>query len=255
MLTPGCSILKEQPCDAPDSSIAGTSDEIQRLLSMIARRNEDLKTFKGIGKASLKDGQELNSVRVAWIASRPDKIRFEILGIPGKSSASLSFDGTDYYFLSHREGKFYKGESDGAMFESITSIPVKAQDVVNIMAGRIPVIDFDSAVIERDELMTGYILFLKKDWFGKSEKIYFDEKKTKINKLEIFNFLGSLEYRAEFEKMCFVNNYLFPFVLSLSSGDGAFFRLETERSYADIPVSQSAFVLKSYDSYEKSYSP
>jgi len=250
-LTSGCSILRKQTCGP---SIA-EPDEIQRLLSMITRRNEDLKTFKGIGKANLNDGQEANTVRVAWIGSRPDKIRFEILGIPGKSSASLSFDGTHYYFISHREGKLYKGESDDAMFESITSIPVKARDVVDLMAGRIPIFNFDSAVIERDELTEGYVLVLKRGWFGKSEKIYFNESKTKINKLEIFDFTGSLEYRAEFEKMRFVNKFLLPIVLHLSSGDDTFLRIETERSYANIPVSPTAFVLKPYDSFKKSYRP
>lgn len=252
VLVSGCSITKKK---VHDPSITADPDEINSLLSMITKRNEGLETVKGIGKAIVTTNGKTNPIRIAWVASRPDKIRFELLGIPGQSSASLSFDGEYYYFSSQREEGIFKGESDGAMLESIISISINAQDVIDILAGRIPVIDFDSAVIEDDGENHGYTLTLQQDWFGRSQKIYFDSRKTKIKKSEIFSFTGSLEYRVEFEKMTNVNNYLLPFVFSLSNEEGAFFRWETERSYTNVPVSPSAFVLKPYDKQEKSYSP
>lgn len=252
VMVSGCSIPKKK---VHDPSTTGDPDEINCLLSMITKRNEGLETIKGIGKAVVTTNGKTNPIRIAWVASRPDKIRFELLGIPGQSSASLSFDGEYYYFSSQREEGVFKGESDGSMLESIISISIHAQDVIDIMAGRIPVIDFDSAVIEDDGEKDGYTLTLQQDWFGRSQNIYFDSSKTKIKKSEIFSYTGSLEYRVEFEKMTHVNDYLLPFTFSLSNEEGAFFRWETERSYTNVPVSPSAFVLTPYGKKEKSNSP
>ena len=252
VLVSGCGIPKKK---VHEPSINGDPDEINYLLSVITKRNEGLETVKGIGKAIVTTNGKTNPIRVAWVASRPDKIRFELLGIPGQSSASLSFDGEYYYFSSQREEGLFKDESDGSMLESIISISINAQDVIDILAGRIPVIDFDSAIIEDDGEKSGYTLTLQQEWFGKSQKIYFDSRKTKIKKSEIFSFTGSLEYRVEFEKMTQVNNYLLPFIFSLSNDEGAFFRWETERSYTNVPVSPSVFVLTPYGKQEKSYSP
>jgi outer membrane lipoprotein-sorting protein len=252
VLASGCAIPQKK---VHDPSITGSPDEINRLLSVITKRNESLETVKGIGKVIVTNRGKSNPIRIAWIASRPDKIRFEMLGIPGHSAATLSFDGEYYYYSSRREEKIFKGESDGSMLESIISISIRAQDVIDILAGRIPLIDFDSAIIERDEEREGYILTLQQDWFGGSQKIYYDLQKIDIKRFEIYSFTGSLEYRVEFEKSTHVNDYLLPFIFSLSNEDGAFFRWETERSYADVPVSPSVFLLTPYGKKEKSHSP
>ena len=168
----GCSTWKET------TPATGKPAEINTLLSIITRQNEGLRTIKGIGKASVTNGGKTSPMRVAWIASRPDRIRFEVLGIPGQSSASLSFDGEYYYFSSPGRESIIKGESDGSMLESIISIPINTKDVIDILVGKVPVIDFDSAVFEHGGEGKEYVLTLQQDWFGKSQKIYYDSMKT-----------------------------------------------------------------------------
>lgn len=251
MSTAGCGAFRERARDAA----AASPGEIQHLLSVVDRRNQGLETFKGIGKAYLTDGRKSNAVRLAWLGSRPDKIRFEVMGIPGQSSASLSFDGNRYYVLSHRDGTLLTGDSDGLMFESLTSIPVGARDVVDLMSGRVPEYDFDSAAVEIDDITGREVLVLERGWFGESEKIYFNNDKTDIQKFEMYNFAGTLVYSAEFKNMRAVKEFRLPFVLGLTGDDGVSLRIEAERYYANIPVAQSTFVLTPYDGFKKSDRP
>jgi len=233
----GCSTWKE-PTPAKERP-----DEISTLLSIIAEQNEGLRTIKGIGKARVTNGGKTYPMRIAWVASRPDKVRFEMLGIPGQSSATLSFDGAHYYFISPGQESIIKGEPDDATIESIISVPVNVKDVIDIMAGKVPVIDFDSASVNHREEGGDLIITLQQGWFGKSQKIYYDPMTKRVKRAEILSFTGSLEYGVRFEKMTRVNDFLLPFIFSLSSDNGASFRWETERCYANVPVSPHVFVL------------
>ena len=235
----GCSTWKE-PTPAKERP-----DEINSLLSIIAKQNEGLRTIKGIGRVRVTNGGTTTPMRIAWVASRPDKVRFELLGIPGQSSATLSFDGTHYYFSSPGRESVVKGDSDDATIESIISVPIDIKDVIDIMAGKVPVIDFDSAAVDHSEEGEDLVLALQQDWFGKSQKIYYDPMLKTVKRAEIFSFTGSLEYGVRFEKMTRVNSFLLPFIFSLSSDNAASFRWETERCYPNVPVSPHVFVLAS----------
>ena len=233
----GCSTWKET------TPAAGTPDEIDTLLSIITRQNEGLKTIKGISKARVTNDGVTRPMRIAWIASRPDKVRFELLGIPGQSSATLSFDGDYYYFISSGKEAIVKGAPDDSIIESTISVPVNTKDVIDILAGKVPVIDFDRADINHSDKGDNIILTLEQDWFGKSQKIYYDPVEAAVKKTEIFSFTGTLEYAVRFERVTRVDNFLLPFIFSLSSDSGASFRWETERCYANVPISPHVFEL------------
>ncbi len=90
----------------------------------------------------------------------------------------------------------------------------------------------------------GYVLTLKKRWYGIVEKIFLAEDKTQVRQIEFFNRSGSLIYRARFDEMQAVDNYQVPARLSISNGEGMVFQLEIQKYWADVPVSPSMFVLE-----------
>jgi len=230
-----CSHLKTR---VPDSSL----EEARTLLFNLQNKNYSLKTFKGIGKFKLWNNGRSQAARLAWIGFNPEKLRIEILGVSGQPAVSIADDGSWLYFLSQTRHRFYKKRSTRADLKSLMSIPITSRDVIAFLAGRVPVPDYHTAFIIHNEAEDGYVLVLKKRWRGIIEKIYFDENKTGIRKVEMFASSGALVYRVVFEDMQNVNTYQVPLKLVISNDD-IIFHLNIEKYWADVVVSPSMFVL------------
>jgi len=231
------------PVQTPDSF----EPEAGRLLSALKDKNRDIKTFKGTGRITFSGkNRELISADIAWVAENKNKISLVLRDILGRPIASLAADGEWIYFVSHADNTFYKKHSDNAGLEDFISVPVKIKDVILLLSGRVPVYEFDSAVVAGAE-NGRCILILKKKWTGIAEKIYFGRDCQDAAGVEIFGTGGDLVYRAAFEGEKKVEEYHIPSRLVVSNDAGDYLRLDIERYWADVPVSRSAFILNSPD--------
>jgi hypothetical protein len=231
------------PVQTPDSC----EPEAGRLLSALKDKNRNIKTFKGTGRMTFSGkNRDLISADIAWVAEDKDKFSLVLRDILGRPIASLAADGEWIYFVSHADSTFYKKHSDNAGLEGFISMPVRIKDVILLLSGRVPVYEFDSAVVAGAE--NGQcILVLKKKWFGIAEKIYFGRDCQDATGVEIFGTGGDLVYRASFEGEKKVEEYHIPSRLVVSNDTGDYLRLDIERFWADVPVSRSAFVLNPPD--------
>ena len=230
-------------CSHLKARVPGTDPkEARTLLLNLQNKNYYLKTFKGIGKFKLWNKGKPQAARLAWMGSVPEKLRTEILAVSGQPAISIANDGSWLYFLSHTPHRFYKKRSAKADLEKLISIPITSRDVIALLAGRVPVHEYNTASIMQDEAGDGYVLVLKKRWRGIIEKIYLDEKKTDVRKVEMFDSSGSLVYMVVFERMQNINKYQVPLKLVISNED-IVFQLDIEKYWADIVVSPSMFVL------------
>ncbi len=242
--------------------------EAKAIISILKNQNHKLKTFKGLGKITIlgKEEKEMTT-RIAWIASAPDRMRITLNSASGQPVVSAASDGQWFYLVSHTDGDFYKKRATNSNMKRFFSISIKSEDIVNILAGRVPVEKYDSAAllgnrsikglpgngfkgpspsspnggIEGNE--NGYVLVLKNKWGDIREKIYLDGNKKDVHKIEIFDFTGVLVYRVEFDRMQEIKAYRVPSRLKVSNDDGAGFRLDLDRYWADATVSSSIFTL------------
>jgi len=227
------------PVQTPDSC----EPEAGRLLSALKDKNRNIKTFKGTGRMTFSGkNRDLISADIAWVAEDKDKISLVLRDILGRPLASLAVDGEWIYFFSHADNIFYKKHSDNASLEGFISMPVKIKDVILLLSGRVPVYEFDSAVVAGAE-NGRCILVLKKKWSGIAEKIYFGRDCQDAAGIEIFGTGGDLIYRASFEGEKKVEEYYIPSRLVVSNDTGDYLMLDIERYWADMPVSRSAFML------------
>ncbi|UCD31804.1 MAG: hypothetical protein JSW04_11240 [Desulfobacterales bacterium] len=242
--------------------------ETGKLLSSLRNQNLDLKTFKGVGRIThIKDGKKTLSNRIAWIGAAPDKFRTVLSSASGQPFLSFAGDAQWFYFFDHGKIQFYKHRADSSIIKRAFSVSIKLDDIVSILAGRIPIHQYRSAVLIKDRFTRkaplmlpqgggntvrsgpskgdkgGYILVLKRGWVNIQEKIYFYADKINIRKIEVFNLAGALAYRAEFDKMQNVNGYQVPAVIIFSNDEGSGFRLDVERYWPHVHVSPSMFVL------------
>ena len=179
---------------------------------------------------------------MAWLGSKPKKLRLEILDISGQPAASLATDGNYFYLLSHIESRFYKKHSTDDSLEKLISIPVRSSDILSFLSGQAPIYNYDRALLKKTESEDGYVLILRKNWQGIVEKIYLDQNKE-VYKVEIFNGKNSPLYRALLHGTQNINGYRIPLRLEISTDDGFYLKLDIDKYWADVYVSPSMFIL------------
>lgn len=147
------------------------------------------------------------------------------------------------------------------------SISITSDDIISILAGRIPVQQHRSAVLLKDKhsqkesanfspqrvdaFQTGpqreaeseYILVLKGGLENIHEKIYLENNKKDVRRIEVFNLTGTLAYRAELDKMQNADGYRIPAAVVFSNDKGSGFQLDIERYWPQVHVTPSMFVL------------
>lgn len=219
--------------------------EVRNLLAAIQSKNDTLKNYKGIGKIKVwQNGIIRVDQRVAWIGEKPVKLSIAVL-ISGYPAIKLATDGKWLYYLETRghHTDFKKIAASDPSLKNIISIPITSSDIVMLLAGGIPLPKFDAIDLIENESGNGYILVLKARWWGIREKIYFDESRSQVRQIDIFDRSGALKYRAEIENMRSVNGYQVPFRLKLSTGAGTDFLLDIDRYWANVELPASVFVL------------
>jgi len=219
------------------------SEEPTHLLSKIQNTNSNLKTFKGIGSIHFGTGGQRQKARAAWVGAMNAKLRIEILSISGQPAASLADDGKWFYLHLHQKQRFHKKRSTGNNLKSFFSIPVETQDVVDLLAGRVPIRNHHQVSIVANPSQEGYILILSKRWRGEIERIYLDKEKSRIDKIEILGNQGSIAYRVHFAGRQTVDGFVIPASLVITNTKGDRLKIEIERFWTNVAVSPSMFVL------------
>lgn len=239
----GCSSLFRK---TPKPENLAAMAEARMVLLALSSQNEKLKNFKGIGKIRIwHKGKKKIDEKIAWIGSDTAKISIAVL-ISGYPAIKIASDGKwVYYYETRQEEPLYvKYPATDATLQRIVSVPIKISDIVTLLAGRAPLRDHHSADLHRQDSGLGYVLTLKKRWYGIVEKIYLAEDKKEVRKIEFFNPSGSLIFRARFDEMQTVNTYQVPARLIVSSDESTGFQLEVQKYWTGIPVSPSMFVLR-----------
>jgi len=220
------------------------SFEARELLSVLENQNYKLETFKGTGRITFREDEKNDlSARVAWVGAVPGKLRIVLRSVSGQPMASMASDGEWVYFFSHAQGKYFKKRASTTLLQRFLSVSITPDDVVYILAGRVPVNEHSFATVRTDRLDKGCILVLESAWGNAVEKIYFEDNKKDVRKVEVFDQSGALIYRVEFYGKQTINDYQIPVRLILSDKQGSGFQLEIDRYWVDVAVSPSIFVL------------
>ncbi|MGB2688847.1 MAG: hypothetical protein WBC36_07665 [Desulfobacterales bacterium] len=238
--------------------------EAKAIISILKSQNHKLKTIKGVGRITFLEKEM--ATRIAWVASTPDKIRITLSSVSGHPMISAASDGQWFYFVSHASGDFYKKRPTNFNMKRFFSISIKSEDLVNILLGRIPVVEYDSTDLMEDRSLKGRsgkdfesvevsslnkdiignknssVLLLKNKWGNVREKIYLNDRQD-AHKIEMFDSTGALVYRVELIKMQEIKSYRVPYRLKVLNDDGAGFQLDLDRYWADASVSPSVFTL------------
>jgi outer membrane lipoprotein-sorting protein len=240
--TGGCARMIAANLNAPYD--AAIREDARYLLESALSNNPAPATFKGIGNIKLTRDSTTQSSRIAWAASVPDNVRIELLTPYGQPAASVSSDGRFVYAILHQDKSFHKRKVGESSFEQILTIPVGPKEVVSILGGRPPVIEYSFVSKIESETAPGPVIVVQESWWGDYEKIYLSDDGRRILGVEVFNGAGELKYRVDFDGFVKDGRYSVPSGLVITDGEGAEARLVVSRFWADADVSPTAFVLE-----------
>ncbi len=243
----GCAGLKDpgtlkpmQPAPESEMEISPNS-----LVLTLEQTNSGLISFKGIGKIKIWNSDNLQSTRLVWAGYKSEKLRLEILGLGGRPFSSVVYDGNRLYLSLHTERRFYQKQTRKADLSRLVSIPITVQDLLFILAGRVPLLKNAALTLEKESHGNQYILFLKKGWFRKrTGKIYLREDMKTVWKYELFQGKNTLLYRVEFLSRKRYGDYQLPEALLFSNDLQTKIRIDVDNIWPDATLPSSVFVLK-----------
>lgn len=146
----------------------------QRALARLRNHNQALSACKGLGKIQIRTPHQTQSAQLAWLCKLPDKMRLEIVAPTGHSMLTLSLDGRHVYILPHlKGGKLQKKRVAHLNLKHIIDIPVESDEIMQFLAGRIPLRGFDAVEIDTAP-DGGQTLELRKAFLGTVQTVYYD---------------------------------------------------------------------------------
>lgn len=231
-----------------DSIPLDTAIVARDLVLRLKQTNMNLDTFKGVGSISLRHrGAVRLNERIAWIGATPSRLRMVVLA-SGHPIIKLASDGAWLYIHDHRDPRntIRKIPAHDASLRWLIPLPIGPGDLVSLLAGRIPIGDHHSADLIPDTFSGGKILILKR-WWWIVQKIYLDKDGSNPNQVEVFNWTGSLRYRARLEETQPVGEYHIPMEIKISNAKDTGLVLDIDRYWANVSVSSSLFVLNGSD--------
>jgi len=209
-----------------------------RHIRNIEKLNHGLGSFKGIGNLRLSGAKGRQTLRAAWIAQKPDRLRLELLGVTGAPVASVAADGMYFTAYLHDSRKKYRHRLGEDGLERVVGVKLKVAEVVSMLGGRIFIAEFRQAVVEEGALI------LKDGTGRKQQAIYPPGEQNTWWVVERFDEGDKLRYRAILGAPRHVDGYLIPgrIVVTTEEGDGL--QVSVDRFWANPAVAPNAFVLE-----------
>jgi outer membrane lipoprotein-sorting protein len=237
LLLPGCSTL----------SVRKPNPQADALVNRLAHTNQTLMDFKGIGTLKLTRAGQVQSSRLAFAGSIPARLRLDVMGSPGQHLASLASDGKWFYILLYQEKRFHRQRISDSSFEHLVSLPVTVVDVLDLLAGRVPIRSYRTADLMDNRKDDGYVLELRNQWGQPRQRIFVDAGQVTVKGYEVFHDNGSLAYRVELVESQIVDGHQVPKWMVIADDKEERLDLKVEQYWANAAIAPSGFVLKSPD--------
>ncbi|MBI9091314.1 MAG: hypothetical protein JEZ12_19040 [Desulfobacterium sp.] len=222
---------------------ARTQDPIATLLAArVTSINPGLQTFKGTARVTLADENTSQRFKIAWAAFLPDKIRLTILksGLPLET---ILADGTQVFFVSHTgEHSPHRIKDPNPSLKRVISMPVRIQEIISLLAGRIPMEPFDSAMLSTDGPSSETTLVLARKWRGTVGTVQVDQKNQILGFQRLNNNRDPI-YSTERRDLKSYGSHTIPMKTVINDSSGRTLTLEITSFYPDVPVKESVFSL------------
>lgn len=230
----GCAPHKPKTDPALDKKALGIATAARGL-------NREIQTSKGTGWLHLESGDRNEKYRIFWAAHLPNRLRitFTASGMPVETIAAT---GERVTFVSHT-GRHapHTAVSNDPDLAKYMDVPVRLSDMVSLLLGRIPLMEFDTAWFSPD--IPGHSqISLTQNFKSGSQELVLD-KERRVQSLKFRDRKGELRYEIRFQSWQDAGPYRIPRELSLSDGRFRSVFLSISRFLPNPPLKESVFML------------
>lgn len=215
----------------------------RRTLDGLQAANAGLVDCKGLGRVTLGSGAQAQRARLAWAARAPDKLRLELLAVTGHPLATLASDGAHLYLRDATTGRYYKNRSTQISLERLVHVPLRVNDLVAYLMGRIPIAANERVVQMDNPHQPGYILELRRWWGEVSQRIMVKPDAKTITRVVKFAAEGEIAYQVDLSHHGAHGGFLFARQLSASTPAGDRIDIVLERFWPNAGIDEGAFRL------------
>ncbi|MCP4114109.1 MAG: hypothetical protein GY737_01675 [Desulfobacteraceae bacterium] len=212
------------------------------LAARVTSINHGLQTFKGTARVTLAEENLNQRFRIAWAAMMPDKIRLTILksGLPLET---ILADGNQVLFVSHTgEHSPHRIKAANPSLKQVISMPVRIQEIISLLAGRIPMEPFDRAILSNNGPSSPATLTLTRKWRGTVGTVLVD-RQDQILGFQRLKSNRDPVYSTERKNLKKYGIHTIPMKTVINDPSGRTLTLEITSFYPDVPIKDSVFSL------------
>ena len=133
----GCAKVK-----APLAEMPAPEAEGQALLAMWLERSESFQSLQGLAKVKVKTPQGSVSGTQVLIASRPDRLRVEVLSPFGTPLLAMASDGKQLTVLLPGDNLYYAGAATTENLTRFTGVPLSPAVLIDLLFWQPPLVAF-----------------------------------------------------------------------------------------------------------------
>jgi outer membrane lipoprotein-sorting protein len=162
-----------EPVDLPASPV------VERLEA----RRASLSSFRAAGTIGVEGGGRQWSGRAFLLAELPRRLRLELLSFFGQPVLYVVSDGKEAVTWAPGQ-QASRGFDLGRVIESFSSIPLGDEEVMLLLAGCAPKLNYREAKLFRDLQEKAYVLQLEDPSRGETDRLWLEDDAATIHRLE-----------------------------------------------------------------------
>jgi hypothetical protein len=228
----------------PKAFPTGPSPDASLILESLKQRNNDLKSFRGVGKLKTVRGTNANIFRMVWIGSKPQNLRVETLGPWGQPTLTFIINGSTFLLHSREDNRYFKGDATVENLSRFLSMRVRPEDLFGLLSGHPPILPFHHAKIRPSTAEGGWLLSLYKKWGRLIERIWLKGDAKAVEQVEVFDGWGNLQYRTAFSEFHQMESLCLPHRIAISNADGPLWSLTVEKFWTKVSIPEEAYTLE-----------
>ena len=195
----GCATLPVLPPRTPSPGY---------LLEQTRARLQNLEGLKGLAHLTVSSGAKSFGVQEVLLVRRPASLRAESLGPLGTPQFYLVTDGSELILFNPGENRYSRGPATPEHLSPFLPSPLKPEEIVSLLLGTPPMIDYDTASIRRLEEEGLWTLELSSALRQERQILWVHPYSWNILRAEIYR--PALSQRVTFQDFRQIQEFFFP---------------------------------------------
>ncbi len=204
VILPCCTHLKT-PLTKPPQQPCSLEDILLKVRDTGAPQG-----LKGLAKVKVKSAGEKFSVKELIVAKKPNLLRLETLNPLGHPQFFAVTNGEELYLFVPSENRFYYGNASPNNVSSFLPLSLSLENVVPLVLGGIPLIDYDPEQVGCQVMGEYYFLQLWSKGEDTRQVLTVGSDNLRVVETQIFHNREELYFSATFEDYEMNGEVLFP---------------------------------------------